>query len=95
MPKKLEYKRRSTDQEGWWKGNSTKMWRFSIVAFFTLSSFLMGFMFTEVTSIPKIYPTKIEVAAWRAEIRDEMNRHYGNLSGQIDSIDNYLREQKK
>ena len=83
-------KRRKLDQATWWEGNSTKIWRMSVLIFIGLLSFLSAYVFNEVTSIPKLYPNKIEVFAMKKDIVDRL----GELVGKVDEINRYLRDKK-
>ena len=83
-------KRRKVDQATWWEGNSTRVWRMSVLIFIGLLSFLSAYVFNEVTSIPKLYPNKTEVFAMKKDIVDRL----GELVGKVDEINRYLRDKK-
>ena len=83
-------KRRKLDQATWWEGNSTRVWRMSVLIFIGLLSFLSAYVFNEVTSIPKLYPNKVEVFAMKKDIVDRL----GELVGKVDEINRYLRDKK-
>ena len=84
-------KRRKVDQATWWEGNTTKLWRLTVLIFIGVLSFLSAYVFTEVTAIPKLYPNKIEVFAMKKDIVDRL----GELVGKVDEINRYLRDTKR
>ena len=86
-------KRRKEDNSRvtWWDGNSTRIWRVTILTFIGLLGFISAYMFNEVTNAPKIYPSKVEVATMKAEIIG----HLGRLNDKVDDVNRYLRDNGK
>ena len=84
-------RRRKLDQVTWWGGNSTRVWRLTVLIFIGILSFLSAFVFNEVTAIPKLYPNKVEISAMKTDIIGRL----GELVGKVDEINRYLRDTKR
>ena len=81
---------RASDKKTWLRGNSTAIWRISVIVLISLLSFLSAFIFNEVVAIPKNHPTKIEISEMKREIVDRLE----NLIKKVDEINRYLRKDK-
>ena len=87
----MEYSRRETDQERtWWDGNSTRVWRTSLILYIGILSFLAAFIFNKVVEIPGTYPNKAEIAQVKSEILTNLD----NIDKKVDDINKYLRDKK-
>ena len=83
-------KNRASDKKTWLQGNSTAIWRISVLTLISLISFLSVFIFTEVAAIPKNYLTIPEFSEMRKEIVNNLQV----LTEKVDEINRYLREKK-
>ena len=72
----------------WWDGNSTRAWRLILIAWIGTLSFLGGYIFQEVTAIPKVYAERKAVT----ELSKEMRHGFECLGNKIDDINEYLRK---
>ena len=70
--------KRNSDRRTWWDGNSTRVWRCSMLTLMSLISFLGSWVFLTVVEFPSKFVIKNEyhVACIRIEDKlDKINEH--------------------
>ena len=71
-------------QKNFWNGTATKI----LALLFGVLAFLSGYVFTEVTAMPKTYAEKAAVNL----LRDKIDNQYEKLRDSIAEINRFLRE---
>ena len=79
-----------TSAQKWWDGNSTRLWRISVIAYMAVIGFLASWIFVEVATVPKVYADKQHVQ----EIAQEMRHGFECLGNKIDEINRHLRNRE-
>ena len=83
--------RRSDDRRyrSWWDGNQTRLWRILLIGYMTIVGFFCRWVFTTLTEIPKIYPTKEETNCLFLKVEKSIEK----LSDKIDDNFRYYLNQ--
>lgn len=74
----------------WWEGNSTKMWRTSILMYLSILTALGTWGLMRVAEMPEKYPTKSELQC----MVDRLEHAVDKQSAKIDELNRFLRDNR-